>query len=66
MGTEQFHDKAEELKGKAKQAVADVTDDQRLDAEGKAEEAHAKARQDVREAAEDLRETAETESEIRR
>lgn len=66
MGTEEFHDKAEELKGKAKQAVADVTDDQRLSAEGEAEEAKAKARQDVRDAAEDLRDASQTEADIRR
>jgi len=66
MGTEELHDKAEELKGKAKQAVADVTDDQRLSAEGQAEEAKANARQDVRDAAEDLRDAAQTEADIRR
>ena len=66
MGTEEFHDKAEELKGKAKQAVADVTDDQRLSAEGEAEEAKATARQDVRSAAEALRDGSQTEADFRR
>jgi uncharacterized protein YjbJ (UPF0337 family) len=65
MGTDDLRDKAEELKGKAKQAAGDLTDNERLEAEGAAQEAKAKDRQDVREAAEDLRESVEAEQRAR-
>ena len=42
---------AEELKGKAKETLGDLTDNERLEGEGAAEEAHAKAKQDVEDAA---------------
>ena len=38
MGTDDLHDKAEELKGKVKQAAGALTDNERLEAEGAAEE----------------------------
>jgi uncharacterized protein YjbJ (UPF0337 family) len=66
MGTENLHDMAEELKGKTKEAAGDLTDNERLEAEGKAEQAKADARQDVRESAEDLRDAAETEADVER
>ncbi|MEV4414927.1 CsbD family protein [Catellatospora sp. NPDC049609] len=48
--------KAEELKGKAKEAIGDLTNNERLQAEGVAEQAKAKAQQaaeDVKDAAKD-------------
>jgi len=65
MGTENLHDKAEELTGKAKQAVGDMTDNERLQAEGMAQEAKADAHQDVHEAAEDYAKAEKAEAETR-
>jgi uncharacterized protein YjbJ (UPF0337 family) len=64
MNSEGIRNTAEELKGKAKETLGDLTDDERLEAEGAAEEAHAKAKQDVDDAAEDLQEASETEARI--
>jgi uncharacterized protein YjbJ (UPF0337 family) len=43
--SENMRNKAEELKGKAKKKAGDLTDNERLQAEGMAEEAKAKAKQ---------------------
>ena len=64
MNNEGIRNTAEELKGKAKETLGDLTDDERLESEGAAEEAHAKAKQDVDDAAENLREASETEARI--
>jgi uncharacterized protein YjbJ (UPF0337 family) len=64
MNTEGFENTAEELKGKAKETLGDLTDNERLEAEGATEEAHAKAKQDVEDAADDLRDASETEATI--
>lgn len=53
MDNEGIENTAEELKGKAKETLGDLTDNE-LESEGAAEEAHAKAKQDVEDAAEDL------------
>ena len=42
---DKFENKAEELSGKAKQAAGDATDDQDLQAEGKADEGKADVKQ---------------------
>lgn len=64
MDNEGIENTAEELKGKAKETLGDLTDNERLESEGAAEEAHAKAKQDVEDAAEDLRDASETEARI--
>jgi uncharacterized protein YjbJ (UPF0337 family) len=64
MDNEGIKNTAEELKGKAKETLGDLTDNERLESEGAAEEAHAKAKQDVEDAAEDLRDASETEARI--
>jgi uncharacterized protein YjbJ (UPF0337 family) len=48
---------ADELAGKAKEAFGDVTDNERLEAEGEAQEDSAKAKQDLDDAAEDVKES---------
>lgn len=56
--TDKARNKAEELTGKAKKAVGDVTDNERLQAEGQAQEtaAHAKqAGENVKDAGRDVR-----------
>jgi len=62
--TESIRNTAEELKGKAKETIGDVTDNESLEAEGAVEEAHAKARQDVEDAADNLKEASKTEADI--
>jgi uncharacterized protein YjbJ (UPF0337 family) len=47
MGGETIRNKAEELKGAAKEKFGDVTDNESLQAEGAAEKAKAKAKQGV-------------------
>lgn len=42
---DKISNKAEELGGKAKAAVGDLTDNERLEAEGRAQQASAKAKQ---------------------
>lgn len=64
MNNEGIRNTAEELKGKAKETLGDLTDNESLEAEGAVEEAHAKAKQDVDDAAEDLREASEAEARI--
>lgn len=61
MNKDEFDGKAEALKGKVKQAVGDLTDDERLKGEGQADEVagdtqagFGKARRKVGEAIEDL------------
>lgn len=49
---DQLKGKGEELKGKAKQAWGDVSDDTQTEAEGKGEELKGKARQKIDEARE--------------
>ena len=52
-----IHNKAEELKGAAKEKFGDVTDNESLQAEGAAEKADAKAKQaveDVKDKVEDI------------
>jgi len=46
--------KAEDLKGKAKEAVGDVTDNERLEAEGKVDQASAAVKNEV----EDVKDSA--------
>jgi uncharacterized protein YjbJ (UPF0337 family) len=64
MDNDGIRNTAEELKGRAKEAFGDLTDDERLKQEGATEEAHAKAKQDVDDAAEDLQEASETAARI--
>ena len=64
MENEGIQNAAEEFKGRAKEALGDLTDDDRLKAEGETDEAHAKAKQDVDDATEELRDAAETEARI--
>ena len=55
---DQFEGKMEEMKGRAQQAWADLTDDERLEAEGEANETRGKLRQtkgDVAETIENAR-----------
>lgn len=52
---------AEDLKGRAKQAFGDLTDNEDLKAEGEADEAKAKAKERMDEAREDLEDVAEAE-----
>lgn len=56
---------AQELKGKAKETFGDLTDNDRLEAEGAMEEANAKAKQDVEDAKDDLEEAAADEAATR-
>ena len=54
---DKISNKVEELGGKAKEAWGDLTDNERLEAEGKAEQAGAKAKQageNVKDAAKDV------------
>lgn len=44
---EKFGNKAEEIKGQAKEAFGDATDNEQLEAEGKADQASAKLKQGV-------------------
>lgn len=64
MNDEGIKNTAEELKGKAKETLGDLTDNERLEGEGAAEEAHAKAKQDVDDAADDLQDASQTEAKI--
>jgi uncharacterized protein YjbJ (UPF0337 family) len=52
-----MREKAEELKGRAKEAVGDLTDDDRMKAEGEVHQDHAQAKENFNEAADDLTET---------
>ncbi|GII81473.1 CsbD family protein [Sphaerisporangium rufum] len=55
---DKFANKAEELKGRAKQGIGDATDDERLRAEGEREEAGGKLKQAgerVKDAAHDVK-----------
>lgn len=57
---DKMRNKAEETKGTAKEWVGDKTDDEELEAEGKADKAKAKAKQageHVKDAARDVRDT---------
>ena len=59
---DKIQNKAEELGGKAKAAVGDLTDNERLEAEGRAQEMSGQAKQageHVKDAARDVREGAE-------
>jgi len=56
-----FRNKAEELKGKTKENLGDLTDDESLEAEGHADQAKAKAKQageNVEDAIQDARDAA--------
>jgi uncharacterized protein YjbJ (UPF0337 family) len=64
MDNEGIRNTAEELKGRVKEALGDLTDDESLKREGATDEAHAKAKQNVDDATEDLREASETEARI--
>ncbi|MDI2098502.1 CsbD family protein [Ruicaihuangia caeni] len=44
-GADKFENKAEELKGKGKEAVGDMTDDEKLQAEGKLDQTKANLKQ---------------------
>lgn len=50
-------EKAEDLKGRAKEALGDLTDNERLQAEGQVDQDHAQAKENFDEAAEDLTKT---------
>jgi uncharacterized protein YjbJ (UPF0337 family) len=57
---DKIRNKVEETKGEAKERVGDMTDDERLEAEGRAEQAKANAKQaaeHIKDAAEDVRHT---------
>jgi uncharacterized protein YjbJ (UPF0337 family) len=56
---------AQELKGKAKETVGDLTDNDRLEAEGAMEEANAKAKQDIDDAKDDLEDAVADEAATR-
>ena len=60
-----LQDKAEELAGKVKQAIGDLTDDERLKANGEAQEVKADARREVENASEELAEAETLEAETR-
>jgi uncharacterized protein YjbJ (UPF0337 family) len=49
----------EEIKGRVKQAVGDLTNDRKLQNEGKADEASGKAKQVVQDAADAVKETVD-------
>jgi uncharacterized protein YjbJ (UPF0337 family) len=65
MDSDSFSSAAEELKGKAKQAVGDLTGNEELEDEGRLDEAHGDAKQDVENAEDDLEEAATAEAELR-
>jgi uncharacterized protein YjbJ (UPF0337 family) len=52
MSADRFQDKAEEMKGRAKQAAGDLTDDERLKREGKRDEMAGKTKGKIDELAE--------------
>lgn len=54
MSESDIRNKTEELKGKAKETVGDVTDDERLEAEGKTDQAKA----NIKQAGEDVKDSA--------
>ena len=54
MGGEDIRNKAEELKGAAKEKLGDVTDNEDLQAEGAAEKAKANVKQTVEDAKDNL------------
>ncbi|ADG99244.1 CsbD family protein [Segniliparus rotundus DSM 44985] len=54
-----FSDKAEEFGGKAKEAVGDLTDDDKLKAEGKADQASSKIKQAAEEVADKAKDAVE-------
>ena len=60
MSQDDFRNKAEELKGKAKENLGDLTDDESLEAEGHADQAKAKAKagENVEDAIQDARDAA--------
>lgn len=55
MSSEGIRNTTEELAGKAKETVGNLTDNDSLEAQGRVEEAHAKSKQDVDDATEDLK-----------
>jgi uncharacterized protein YjbJ (UPF0337 family) len=59
MGGEDIRNKAEEIKGSAKETLGDVTDNEDLQAEGAAEKAKAKAKQTLENAKENVEGAAE-------
>ena len=65
MGEGSIGNTAQELKGKAKEALGDLTDNEHLEADGAMEEANAKAKQDVEDAKDDLEEAAADEAATR-
>ena len=57
MDTGNLRNAADELAGKAKQAVGDVTGNEELEAEGAVQEQNADAKQDLENAAENVKDT---------